>query len=73
MQAITRRQFLEVAIGVTCLSASPLCAAAVPAADSRFQGCFLRVGSVILTGLTTAFFKSSYSRLNEGHRPKKVW
>lgn len=43
MHVITRRQFLETAIGVTCLSASPLCAAL--AARARFEGCFLLAGS----------------------------
>jgi hypothetical protein len=43
MQTITRRQFLEMALGIPCLYATPLLAAS--AGGSRFQGCFLRSGS----------------------------
>lgn len=43
MQAITRREFLELAIGIPCLYSAPLLAA--PAVGSRFQGCFLTSGS----------------------------
>jgi hypothetical protein len=45
MQVITRRQFLKTTIGISCLSAFPLCAAASDAADRRFQGCFLQAAS----------------------------
>jgi hypothetical protein len=44
MQAITRRQFLKMTIGTSCLSAFPLCAAS-DAADAPFQGCFLQAAS----------------------------
>ncbi len=43
MRAITRRQFLEMAIGIPCLYSTPVLAA--PAGGSRFQGCFLTSGS----------------------------
>jgi len=43
MQAITRRQFLETALGIPCLYSTPLLAA--PVGGSRFQGCFLTSGS----------------------------
>lgn len=45
MQALTRRQFLELAMAVPCMYSASLYAASAPVPDSRFQGCFLRAGS----------------------------
>ena len=45
MRAISRRGFLELAMGVPCIYSTPLYAASAQVPDSRFQGCFLSAGS----------------------------